>query len=139
MDSDLRVTKKGMVDGRPHYEIIFSKENLNFLRAGCVEQDHLVGRTDKFTFYLFNRMYGGVSDSFKLMPGGDGYFAYIGMPVERSLPQGYTGEDFEELATKFDGDMVDVINNSGMIPFTTESGIEGTGEIPLGYVSMRTE
>ncbi len=87
-----------VIDRKPQYELILSRANLNHLCAGCPGFDRLVGYADNGAmFYIFENPHGEMPNSFRSLPGGDGYFAYVGAPVPR-IPQGVTNDEFVKLA-----------------------------------------
>ena len=123
--------QRSVVNGELQYDLTLSRENFNHLSAGCPEVDRLVGSADNgVMFYIFNDLIGNMPYSFKLMPGGEGYYAYIGAPVPR-IPQGVTSDEFEELAQQAYRNLETGINESGRIPIQLESR---WGEINCGHV-----
>lgn len=128
--------QRTIFDGKRAYELILSRENFNHLCAGCPDFDRLVGHSDDgLMFYIFENPHGVMPESFKPLPGRDGYFAYVGAPVPR-IPQGVSNEEFCKLANEASGALEKAINESGRLPME-----EGTphGKINLGYVTMRVE
>lgn len=124
------------VDGKREYELTLSRANFNHLSAGCPDFDRLVGFSPRgFYFCLFPNSLGEISNAFKPMPDGEGYFAYVGAPVPR-IPSGITNEKFEILAQLAYDNLEKAINESGRIPIEEETSL---GKINLGYVVMKVE
>jgi len=128
--------KISVVNGKPQYELTLSRENFNHLCAGCPDFDRLVGHAKNgVMFYIFENPHGEMPNSFRPLPGKDGYFAYVGASVP-SIPQGVTNDEFAKLAQQAYGNLERAINESGRIPIEEETIL---GKINLGYVVMNVE
>ena len=131
----MQVTQS-VVDGKPQYELTLSRANFNHLCAGCPDFDRLVGHAaNGLMFYIFENPHGEMPNSFRPLPMGEGYFAYVGAPVPR-IPQGVANEEFCRLAQQASDNLERAINKSGRIPIEEETGL---GKISLGYVVMKVE
>ena len=126
--------KKSVVDGKRQYELTLSRANLNHLCANCPEVDRLVGFIDDIMFNVFPSPFENVSESFKLMPGGDGYYIYAGAEVPH-LPQAPTEEEFAKLAQQAYDSMEKALTDK-RIPMEEETSL---GNVNLGYVVIRVE
>lgn len=123
-------------DGKRAYELILSQENFNHLCAGCPDFDRLVGHADDgIVFYIFENPHGVMPEAFKILPEGNGYFAYVGAPMPR-IPQGVINEEFCRLANEASGALEKAINESGRLPMEEETP---NGKLHLGYVTMTVE
>ncbi|MBR9677029.1 hypothetical protein GOV04_02715 [Candidatus Woesearchaeota archaeon] len=124
------------VDHKPHYELVLSPENFNFLCAGAPGADALVGMSPGGTeFYLFPHPFENMPESFRLMPDAMGYFAYLGAEVP-TLPGRASDEDFDVLAQQASDNLERAINESINIPIIEETSV---GTLTMGYVTMRVE
>jgi len=128
---------KTFIDNKAHYELVLSRENFNHLSAGCPDADHLVGYSPGGAYYfcIFPNSFGEISEFFKPMPDGSGYFACVGAPVP-NLPQGVNGKEFDRLAKQAADDLEKAINESGKIPIRE---VDSLGGWISGYVMMRVE
>ena len=71
--------KISAVDRKPQYELTLSRASFNYLCADCPNLDRLVGHADNGAmFYIFENPHGEMPNSFRPLPSGDGYFAYVG-------------------------------------------------------------
>jgi len=123
-------------DGKRAYELILSQENFNHLCAGCPDFDRLVGHADDgLMFYIFENPHGVMPEAFKILPEGNGYFAYVGAPMPR-IPSGVSNEEFCRLAKEAFGALEKAINESKRLPMEEETP---NGKLHLGYVTMRVE
>jgi len=128
--------KQSIVNKKPQYELTLSRANFNHLCAGCPSLDGLIGYADNGKmFYIFENAYGEMANSFRLLPEGDGYFAYVGAPIPR-IPQNVTNDEFTKLAQQSDENLEKAINESNKLPIEEETGF---GKINLGYVVMKVE
>ncbi len=128
--------KQSIVGGKPQYELTLSRANFNHLCAGCPDFDRLVGHASNgLMFCIFENPYGEMPNSFKPLPSGDGYYAYVGAPVPR-IPQGVTNGEFCRLAQQAYNNLERAINESGRIPIEEETSL---GKINLGYAVMKVE
>src|SRR3989344_4709878 len=128
--------KRSLVDGKIQYELYLSRENLNHLCAGCPDIDRLVGESPGgFYFYLFPNPQGTISESFRSMPDGKGYFALVGAPVP-TLPPRVSKKEFDKLSKKAYDNLEKAINESGRIPIEDPTPF---GTILLGYAIMKVE
>jgi len=128
--------KQSVVDRRPQYELTLSRANFNHLCAGCPDLDRLVGYADNgLMFCIFENPQGKMPNSFRPLPDGHGYYAYVGAPIPR-IPQGVTNDEFVKLAQQAYSSLERAINESGRIPIEEETGL---GKINLGYVVMKVE
>jgi|GEM_PF-2472914 len=132
----IKEVKCSQVDGARHFELVLSRANLNHLLAGCPEIDCLMGWSrSKVRFCLFPDPAGKISDAFRSMPDGDGYFANIGAPVE-PVPANVTHEEFEKLAEKNDERLIGAIRSRGPIPIEMKTSL---GNLNIGYVTLKIE
>jgi len=127
---------RNFIDGKMQYELVLSRGNLNHLSAGCPDFDRLVGFSPGgFYFCIFPNPLGEISESFRRMPDGEGYFACVGASVPR-LHQNISNADFDRLSQQAYDNLEKAINESGRIPIEEETSI---GVLNLGYVVMKVE
>ena len=135
MDPVMRVTRT-IVDGKATYGLHLSQANLAHLSAGCPDVDCVIGKSPcGADFRLFPDIQGSMPSSFRPSPGGEGYFAYVGVAVP-FLPPKATSADYDRVSREVDKSLEDAINNVGRIPIEEDLPF---GKICLGYVVMRVE
>jgi len=118
-----------------HYELVLSRMDFDHLCAGCPEMPAVVGESlGGCRFYLFSSPHDRISESFKRMPDGGGYFAYVGAPVP-ILPHKATREEFDRLAQEAYDNLERAINGSGRIAIEELP----PGTLNIGYITMKVE
>ncbi len=124
------------INEKIQYELTLSRENFNHLCAGCPDFDRLVGYSSGGVYFcIFPNPIGEMPKSFRPMPDREGYFAYVGAPVPRLLPN-VTNEEFSRLSQQATDTLEKTINDSGKIPIEEETSLS---VLNLGYVIMKVE
>ena len=125
-----------IVEGKPNYELVLSQANINHLLAGCPDFDRLVGHSPGgFYFCVFPDPTGEMSKSFRRMPDGEGYFAYVGAPILR-FPLDATPDGLNKLNDHAQQSLESAIAACGRIPIEDDYSF---GKVTMGYVVMRIE
>ena len=82
--------------------------------------------------YLFCDSVAGFPESFRIMPDGNGYFAYIGLPMQ-TIPSGTSSQELDAVFVRAEQTLEAMINMSGALPI-----VEKGGTI-VGYVVLRLD
>jgi len=127
MDPYMKISR-GIKDDKLLFSITLSRENFNFLCAGCPEAGCLIGRSQgHYHIMLFPG--DSMPDAFRY--ADQSYYATIGVPVD-ILPPNVTNAEFDRLSQKVCDNLEKAINESKPIP------IEDMG-MDIGYVVLRVD
>jgi hypothetical protein len=139
MDEDMHPMMRVTIDDseiKRVYNLTLTRQNFNYLCAGCLEMGSLYGRSPGgFEFHLFPAPAHTLPDSFSIMPDRQGYFAYIGAPI-RCIPFNATPEVINRLSQESWDELEAMINKSDRIPITnhTPMGTAHYGDVLVRIV-----